>query len=45
MALGLAGVLLVIGVILFLFPEPATSGLGMTLIGIAIMLWVVREIL
>lgn len=43
--LGLVGLLLIAGIILFIFPEPATSGLGITLIVIAIIVWVVQEFL
>jgi len=43
--LGLVGLLLVIGLVLFLFPEPATSGIGVTLIVIAIIVWAVSEFL
>jgi hypothetical protein len=45
MGIGLVGLLLVIGVILFVLPEPVTSGLGMTLIGFAIVIWLYREVL
>lgn len=43
--LGLVGLLLVVGIVLFLFPEPATSGLGVALIVIAIIVWIVQEVL
>lgn len=43
--LGLVGLLLVVGVVLFLFPEPLTSGLGGTLIAAAVLLWVAQELL
>lgn len=44
MALGLVGLLLVVGVVLFVFPEPATSGLGILLIATAVVLWLVQEV-
>lgn len=44
-SLGLVGLLIVIGIILFLFPEPATSGLGITLIVLALIVWAVSELL
>lgn len=43
--MGLIGILLVIGVVLFFFPEPVTSGLGIALIVAAAVLWVVQEVL
>lgn len=43
--LGLVGLLLLIGLILFLFPEPATSGLGVTIIVIALIVWAVSRFL
>lgn len=41
--LGLVGLLLLIGLILFVFPEPATSGLGVTIIVIALIVWAVSR--
>ncbi|WP_135825341.1 hypothetical protein [Halorussus ruber] len=38
---GLIGTLLVVGVALFLFPEPATSALGIGLITLGVIAWVV----
>ncbi len=38
---GLITLTLVAGVALFLFPEPATSGLGILLIGVAVVAWLV----
>lgn len=38
---GLITLLLVAGVALFLFPEPATSGLGILLIGVGVLAWIV----
>lgn len=43
--MALVGLLLLVGVILFLFPEPATSGLGATLILLGILIWAAREVL
>ncbi|WP_254534526.1 hypothetical protein [Halomarina litorea] len=43
--LGLVGLLLVIGIVLFLFPEPVTSGLGISLIVAAVVLWAIQELL
>ncbi|MFC4359170.1 hypothetical protein ACFO0N_14580 [Halobium salinum] len=45
LSLGLVGLLLLVGIILFLFPEPATSGIGITLIVVALVLWVVQQVL
>jgi hypothetical protein len=36
---GLAGLLIIVGLILFIFPEPATSGLGVILMLIGVLLW------
>lgn len=36
---GLITLLLLVGVVLFVFPEPATSGLGIALIATAAFLW------
>lgn len=36
---GLAGLLLVAGVVLFLFPEPATSLLGIVLVTLGVVAW------
>lgn len=38
---GLIGLVLVVGVVLFLFPEPATSALGMALVAIGLVAWLV----
>lgn len=38
---GLIGLLLVVGVVLFLFPEPATSALGIGLIAVGVLAWLV----
>lgn len=38
---GLIGLLLVAGIVLFFFPEPATSTIGIALIGIAVVAWIV----
>ena len=38
---GLITLLIVGGAILFLFPEPATSGLGILLMGLGVLLWLV----
>lgn len=40
---GLISLLLIGGVILFLFPEPATSGIGMLLVGAGLILWGTNE--
>lgn len=37
--LGLAGILLVAGVVLFLFPEPITSGIGVLLVVVGVIVW------
>jgi hypothetical protein len=44
-SLGLVGLLLLVGIVLFLFPEPATSGIGIALIVAALVLWVVQQVL
>lgn len=44
-AIGLISLLLLLGVILFLFPEPVTSGLGMTILVLAVIIWVFSEVL
>ena len=36
---GLAGLLILVGLVLFIFPEPATSGLGVILMLIGVLLW------
>jgi len=36
---GLAGLLLLAGIALFLFPEPATSGIGILLIATGVAVW------
>jgi hypothetical protein len=38
---GLISLLLVVGIVLFLIPEPATSGLGILLVGAGVVLWLV----
>lgn len=38
---GLISLLLVVGVALFLFPEPATSGLGIVLVATGALLWLI----
>lgn len=38
---GVIGLILLVGVALFLFPEPATSGVGILLILVGAVLWVV----
>lgn len=38
---GIATVLIVVGAILFLIPEPATSAAGILLLGIGVVLWLV----
>jgi hypothetical protein len=43
--LGIVGLLLIAGIILFVFPEPATSGLGITLVVVAVIVWAVAELL
>lgn len=43
LGIGLAGTLLLTGVILFLFPEPATSMLGIGLIVAGLVVWVATE--
>ncbi|WP_433634057.1 hypothetical protein [Halomicrococcus sp. NG-SE-24] len=43
--LGLVGLLLVAGGILFFFPEPATSGIGVMLIIAAVVIWVIQRFL
>lgn len=37
---GLISLLLLAGVVLFVIPEPATSGLGILLIGVGVVLWI-----
>lgn len=41
---GLIGFLLVVGVVLFLFPEPATSALGIILIIIGVVGWIIDAV-
>lgn len=36
---GLAGLLILVGLVLFIFPEPATSGLGVVLMVLGVLLW------
>lgn len=43
--LGLVGLLFVAGAILFFFPEPATSGIGVMLIIAAVIIWVIQRFL
>lgn len=43
--LGLVGLLLLAGIILFIFPEPATSGIGVMLIIVAVIIWVIQRFL
>ena len=38
---GLIGLLLIVGVALFFFPEPTTSMIGIALIGIAVVAWII----
>jgi hypothetical protein len=38
--LGGVSLLIVIGVLLLVFPEPATSGIGLLLLLVALILWV-----
>lgn len=38
---GLISTLLVVGVVLFIIPEPATSGLGIFLITVGVMAWLI----
>lgn len=42
---GLAGTLLLVGFILFIIPEPATSGIGTALMLAGLVLWVVQTVL
>ena len=42
---GLIGLLLIAGVVLFFFPEPTTSMIGIALIGIAVVAWIIDWIL
>ena len=37
---GLIGLVLVAGLVLFLIPEPATSGIGVLLMGVGVVLWI-----
>lgn len=39
------GLLLLVGVILFFFPEPVTTEIGILLIGLAIVVWIAKELL
>lgn len=34
------GLLLIVGIILFFFPEPITTTIGIVLIGLAVVMWV-----
>lgn len=43
--MSLIGLLLIVGIILFFFPEPITSGLGVALIVAAALLWVAQQVL
>lgn len=38
---GLIATLLVVGVVLFLFPEPATSAVGIALLAVGVVAWIV----
>ena len=42
---GVIGLLLVAGVVLFFFPEPTTSMIGIALVSIAVVAWIVDWIL
>ena len=42
---GIVGLLLIAGVVLFFFPEPATSAIGILLIGLAVVAWIADLIL
>jgi hypothetical protein len=42
---GLIGLALIVGVILFLFPEPITSTIGVALIVAAVIAWIVDALL
>lgn len=42
---GLGGLLVIVGIILFVIPEPATSGLGIALIVIGALVWLVSWLL
>lgn len=44
-SIGWIGLVLLLGVVLFLFPEPVTSGLGITILLVALAIWVVSEVL
>lgn len=39
-AIGGASLLIVIGIVLFVFPEPATSGVGLLLLLVGLVLWI-----
>ena len=41
---GLIGLLLVVGVVLFVFPEPSTSALGILLIVTGVLAWIIEAI-
>ena len=36
---GLGGLLILVGLVLFIIPEPATSGLGVVLMVLGVLLW------
>ena len=42
---GLIGLLLIAGIVLFFFPEPTTSVIGIALIGIAVVAWIIDWII
>lgn len=42
---GLGGLLVIVGIILFLIPEPATSAVGMTLVVIGALVWLASWLL
>ena len=42
---GIVGLLLIAGVVLFFFPEPSTSVIGIALIGLAVVVWIIDLIL
>lgn len=44
-SIGIVTLLILAGIILFVFPEPMTSGLGITLILIGVVVWILMEFL
>lgn len=38
---GIAALLILVGVVLFFFPEPATSAVGIALISVGVVVWIV----